>query len=155
VTKVPKRLLSQLAHVELVNPDPERSAWFFHDVLGLEETTREGDSIYFRGWGENLHHSLVLTEGPEALGHIAWRAAGPEELEDAAARLEASGHGEGWVDPVTGHGRAYRFRGPGGHSRRSSGRSSATARRVTSRRCSRTGRSGTARGAWPSARSTT
>jgi catechol 2,3-dioxygenase len=116
VSTVPKRLISQLAHVELVNPDPERSAWFFHDVLGMEETTREGSSIHLRGWGENLHHSLVLTEGDDALGHIAWRAAGPEELEEAVARLAASGHGEGWVDPVCGHGRAYRFRGPGGQT---------------------------------------
>lgn len=155
MTNVPKRLISQLAHVELVNPDPERSAWFFHDVLGMEETTREGGSIHCRGWGENLHHSLVLTEGPEALGHIGWRAAGPDELEEAAERLEASGHGEGWVDPVCGHGRAYRFRGPGVRPRRSSGRSSATGRRATSRRCSPIDRSATGRAAWPSARSTT
>lgn len=112
---IPKRLLSQLAHVELINPDPERSARFFHDVLGLEESGRDGRSIYFRGWGERFHHSLIVTEGPDALGHIGWRAASPEALEEAAQRLEAAGCGEGWVDGVPGHGPAYRFRGPGGH----------------------------------------
>jgi catechol 2,3-dioxygenase len=111
---VPERLLSQLAHVELINPDPERSARFFHDVLGLEESARDDRSIYFRGWGERFHHSLVVTEGPEALGHIGWRAAGPEALEEAARRLEASGYGDGWVDAVRGHGLAYRYHGPGG-----------------------------------------
>jgi catechol 2,3-dioxygenase len=115
VSTIPERLLSQLAHVELVNPDPERSARFVHDVLGLEESGRDGSSIYFRGWGERFHHSLVLTEGPEALGHIGWRAASPDALQQAAQRLETSGHGEGWVDAVTGHGQAYRFRSPGGH----------------------------------------
>jgi catechol 2,3-dioxygenase len=115
MTVVPERLLSQLAHVELINRDPEASARFFHDVLGLEETARDWQSIYLRGWGERFHHSLILTEGEPALGHIGWRAASPEALERAAAGLEDTGHGEGWVDPVTGHGRAYRFRGPGGH----------------------------------------
>jgi catechol 2,3-dioxygenase-like lactoylglutathione lyase family enzyme len=112
---IPDRLLSQLAHVELINPNPERSARFFHDVLGLEESGRDGRSIYFRGWGERFHHSLIVTEGPEALGHIGWRAASPETLMHAAQRLEASGHGDGWIDAVTGDGPAYRFRGPGGH----------------------------------------
>jgi catechol 2,3-dioxygenase len=115
MSTIPDRLLSQLAHVELVNSDPEASARFFHDILGLEESGRDGQSIYLRGWGENFHHSLVITEGERAFGHIGWRAASPEALETAAERLEASGHGLGWVDPVTGHGRAYRFRGPGGH----------------------------------------
>lgn len=116
MSAIPKRRLSQLAHVELVNPDPERSARFFHDVLGLEESGRDERSIYFRCWGERFHHSLIVTEGPDALGHIGWRAASPESLEEAAQRLEAAGYGEGWVDGVTGHGRAYRFRGPGGHA---------------------------------------
>jgi catechol 2,3-dioxygenase len=113
--EVPDRLLSQLAHVELVLADPEVSARFFHDVVGMEESGRDDRSIYLRGWGENFHHSLVLTEGPPALGHIAWRAASGAALEEAARRLDAGGYGEGWADPVTGHGRAYRFRGPGGH----------------------------------------
>jgi catechol 2,3-dioxygenase len=115
MTTIPERLLSQLAHVDLVNPDPERSARFFHDVPGLEESARDGRSIYFRGWGERFLHNLMVTEGPEALGHIGWRAAGPEGLMHLAQRLDASGHGAGRVDPVTGHGPAYRFRGPGGH----------------------------------------
>jgi catechol 2,3-dioxygenase len=31
------------------------------------------------------------------------------------ARIEEAGLGEGWQDPVTGHGRAFRYRDPGGH----------------------------------------
>ena len=46
MTTIPERLLFQLAHVELINPDPEGSARFFHDVLGLEESGRDGRSIY-------------------------------------------------------------------------------------------------------------
>ena len=37
-------LLSQLAHVELTTPTPEKSLEFWTQVVGLEETTRAGQS---------------------------------------------------------------------------------------------------------------
>ena len=111
-----RRLLSQLAHVELRSPDPEASVKFFTEILGLSVTAREGQSAYLRGWGEHFHHSLVITEGPQPhLSHLGWRAAGPEELDIAVSRLEEQGAGEGWQEAVTGHGPAYRYRSPGGH----------------------------------------
>ena len=110
------RLLSQLAHVELLSPRPEESVQFLRDVLGLEESGRSGRSVYLRGWGDYFHHSVVLTEADApGLGHIGWRTQGPDELEEAAARIEASGLGEGWHERSEGHGPAYRYRGPGGH----------------------------------------
>lgn len=113
---IPERLLSQLAHVELITPKPAESLEFFTEVLGLEQSGSDATSVYLRGWGENFQHSLQLTEGPEpALGHIGWRAASPAALEKAVTSLEKSGHGVGWQDPTTGHGAAYRFNGPGGH----------------------------------------
>jgi len=111
-----ERLLSQLAHVEILTPSPDESLRFFTEVLGLEESGRSGDSVYLRGWGEFFHHSLQVTaaDGP-GLGHIAWRADGPDQLEHAVAKLEAAGAGEGWFDDSVGHGPAYRYRSPGGH----------------------------------------
>jgi catechol 2,3-dioxygenase len=109
-------LLSQLAHVELTTPKPEESLRFWTQVVGLEETSRDGRSVYLRGWGDRFHHTLQLTEGPQAgLGHIGWRAAGEEELEAAVKRLEDAGAGEGWLEGSVGHGRAFRYRSPGGH----------------------------------------
>src|SRR5215470_18427581 len=103
------RLLSQLAHVELITPKPDESLKFFTDVMGLIETARRGNSVYLRGWGSHLHHELVLTEGPApALGHIGWRAAGPYELEVAVERLETGGAGVGWHTDTPGHGPAFR-----------------------------------------------
>jgi catechol 2,3-dioxygenase len=110
-------LFSQLAHVELITPKPDESLKFFTQVLGLEETARKGESVYLRGWGCHLHHELVLTAGREPrLGHIGWRAAGPDELNTAVARLEAAGAGSGWHDDTPGHGPAFRFTNPGGHA---------------------------------------
>jgi catechol 2,3-dioxygenase len=109
------RLLSQLGHIEITTPKLEESTRFFVDVLGLEESAREANSVYLRCWGEWFHNSVILTEGPEpTLVHIGWRAEGQAELEQAAKVLEESGVGEGWVEQSVGHGPAYRFRVPGG-----------------------------------------
>ncbi len=109
-------LIAHLAHVEVTTPVPEASLAFYRDVIGLEESARDATSVYLRGWGEHHFHSLQLTEGPApALGHIGWRTVSAEALEEAARRLEADGAGLGWEEPTTGHGRAYRFRGPSGH----------------------------------------
>ena len=111
-----KHLLAHLAHVELFTPRLEESLNFFTDVIGMEETAREGDSIYLRCWGDYYHHSVVLTRGEQpALGHGAWRTHGPEELEKAVASIEATGISGEWRDSTPGHGPAYFFRGPGGH----------------------------------------
>jgi catechol 2,3-dioxygenase len=111
-----KHLLAHLAHAEILTPRLEESVHFFKEVMGLEESGREGRSVYLRCWGEYYHHSLVLTEGPQpALGHIGWRTNGPEELEIAVQQIEASGQHGTWVEHTPGHGRTYRFQGPGGH----------------------------------------
>jgi catechol 2,3-dioxygenase len=108
-------LLSQLAHVELISPQPEETVRWMIDVLGLEETTRQDQSVYLRGWAEWLHSSLIVTEGPEpALGHIAWRTYGPDDPEIVARRFEGQENAIGWVEASVGHGRAYRYRAPVG-----------------------------------------
>ena len=38
-----ERLLSQLAHVEVLTPTPDESLRFYTDVLGLEVADRAGD----------------------------------------------------------------------------------------------------------------
>ena len=50
------RLLSQLAHVEVLTPTLEESLRFYTDVLGLQESARDGSSVYLRGWGERFLH---------------------------------------------------------------------------------------------------
>ena len=111
-----ERLISQLGHVELLSPEPQRSVDFLREVLGLELSAEEGKSAYLRGWGDFFFHTVQLTEAPSnGLGHVGWRSEGPEQLAKAVERLEASGNGEGWREGDLGHGPAYRFRGPGGH----------------------------------------
>ena len=114
---MPHRPLSMLSHVELLTHKPEESVAFARDILGLDVVGEEGDSVYLRCWGDYYAYSLVLTEGPEpALGHAAWRSWNAEQLDAAVASVEAAGVQGEWIDSSFGHGRAYRYIGPGGHS---------------------------------------
>lgn len=106
----------QLAHAELLTPDPEGTLWFFKELLGMEETIRVGQSVYLRAYEDWYHHSLKITEAPQpGLGHIAWRTESAEALERRVKILETSGLGKGWIDGDLGHGPAYRFTTPDGH----------------------------------------
>ncbi len=108
--------VAQLAHVELGTPDLERSAWFFRELFGLEESLRTEHSIYFRAYEDWYHHTLKLTRAPEpGLGHIAWRTTSPQALARRVRALEQCGAGVGWIDGEPGHGPAYQFLTPDGH----------------------------------------
>jgi len=112
----PKFDLAQLAHVEIFTPKVEETLWFFKELLGLEETERNGESVYLRAYEDFYHHSLKVTWGQKpGLGHVAWRATSPQALDRVAEALERGGQGQGWTDGDRGHGRAYRFTTPDGH----------------------------------------
>jgi catechol 2,3-dioxygenase len=72
--------------------------------------------VYLWGWGEWYHHSIKVTEAPQAgLGHVGWRADGPATIEPVKQEVDALGLGRGWIDGDCGHGPAYRFVDPAGH----------------------------------------
>lgn len=108
--------VAQLAHVEMLTPRPDETLHFFKDLIGLQETYREGRSVYLRAYQDTYHHSLIVTESDTSgMGHAAWRATSPEALEQMAASIEPTGLGRGWLDAGIGHGRAYCFETPDGH----------------------------------------
>jgi catechol 2,3-dioxygenase len=112
---MPQRLLSSLTHVELLTPDLQASARYARDILGLDVVAEEGDSVYLRCWGDYYLYSLVLTAAPEpGMGHLSWRSEGPEQFEEAVRRVQSSGAESEWIEESYGHGRAFRFIGPGG-----------------------------------------
>jgi catechol 2,3-dioxygenase len=108
--------LSQLAHVEVLTTDLDKSIEFFRDVVGMDETGREEQSVYLRAWGDVYHHTLKLTKSETSgLGHLGWRADSEEALHACVEYLESIGAGRGWTDGDQGHGKAYRFQSPEGH----------------------------------------
>jgi catechol 2,3-dioxygenase len=109
--------VAHIGHAELLTPKPDESLRFFEQVLGMEVEAREGQSVFLRGWGDYQRYSLKLTEADRAgLGHMAMRAWSPEALARRVEAIEASGRGEGWIDGDLGHGPAYRFTDPDGHT---------------------------------------
>jgi catechol 2,3-dioxygenase len=110
--------LAHLAHVELLTDRFDESLDFFLRVYGLTESGRDERSAYLRSWDEYEFHSLKLTRADTTgVGHIAYRAASPEALARRVAAIEASDFKVlGWIDGDLGHGRAFRFEDPFGHT---------------------------------------
>ena len=48
--KEPLFEVAQLAHVELLTPKPDDTLWFFKELLGMEESGRQGQSVYLRAY---------------------------------------------------------------------------------------------------------
>jgi catechol 2,3-dioxygenase len=108
--------IAQLAHVEMLSPKPEETLWFFTELLGMQVTHREGQSVYLRAYQDTYLHSLVITESPvSGLGHAAFRTSSPEDLESLAVAIEAAGQGTGWIEPGVGQGKTFTFTTPDGH----------------------------------------
>lgn len=112
----PMHEVAHLGHVELLTPEPERSLWFFTDVMGLTENGSDGDSVYLRTWDDYEQHSLKLTaHHTSGIRRTALRAAGPEALERRVREIERAGLGIGWRDGDPGIGPTYLFTDPDGH----------------------------------------
>jgi catechol 2,3-dioxygenase len=108
--------IAQLASIALYSPKPDETVAFFHDLLGMELSHRDGQSAYLRAYEDFYQYTLKITEAAGAgLEEITWRAASPDALQQCVKRIEASGLGLGWCDAAYAHGRAYRFCTPDGH----------------------------------------
>jgi catechol 2,3 dioxygenase len=102
-------VIAHLGPVELLTPKPEESLAFFHDVLGMEISGREGQSVFLRGWGDYQRYSLILTEARTS--GLAWM--GLRASDQASLERHARAIGGGRWD-----GGAYRFHDPDGHELR-------------------------------------
>jgi len=111
--------IAQLVSVALYSPKPDETVAFFHDMLGLEISHREGQSVYMRAYEDWYQYTLKITERKEAgLEEVTWRTSSPEALDTLAARVEETGLGIGWTENDYAHGRAYKFKLPDGHQQK-------------------------------------
>jgi 3,4-dihydroxyphenylacetate 2,3-dioxygenase len=104
------------AHIEYRVTDLERAAAFYVGLLGFVESARDPQRLYLRGYEEWLHHGLVLRRAPApGVGHLAFRVAGPADLEALAALARREGLPHRWVEgEEAGQGRALRLADPAG-----------------------------------------
>jgi catechol 2,3-dioxygenase len=77
---------TRASHVALTVTDLAASRDFYRDVIGLVVTEETGDTVYFRGLEEAVHHSLTLTttSGPALAERVGFRVATDEDIDRAA-----------------------------------------------------------------------
>ncbi len=108
--------IAQLVSVALYSPKPDETVAFFHDLLGMEISHREGQSVYLRAYEDFYQYTLKITEARQpGLEEITWRASSQEALDRRVQAIEATGLGAGWTDKDYAHGPAYKFCTPDGH----------------------------------------
>ena len=112
----PTHEVAHLAHIELLTPEPDRSLWFFTQILGLTENGRDGDSVYLRTWDDYEQYTVKLTaSNTSGIRRTALRTASQADLERLAQRAEQAGRGIGWLSEGAGIGRSYLCTDPDGH----------------------------------------
>jgi catechol 2,3-dioxygenase len=108
--------IAQLVSVALYSPKPNETVAFFHDLLGMEISHREGQSVYMRAYEDFYQYTLKITEAAQpGLEEVVWRASSPDALDRLVKNIEPTGLGIGWTEKDYAHGRAYKFRAPDGH----------------------------------------
>lgn len=108
--------IAHLGAVELMTPKPERSLWYFREILGMEVVHSTEQSVYLRAYGDYATATLKLTAAAQpGVGCIAWRTTSEQALERRAKAIEAAGLGIGWTNGDFGRGRSYRCHDPEGH----------------------------------------
>jgi catechol 2,3-dioxygenase len=107
---------AQLISVALYSPKPDETVQFFHEMLGMEISHREGQSVYLRAYEDFYQYSLKITERDQpGLEEITWRAKSPDALNRIVNGLKDTGAGIGWTENDYAHGSAYKFTTPDGH----------------------------------------
>jgi len=77
--------IAQLVSVALYSPKPDETVAFFHDMLGMEISHREGQSVYMRAYEDYYQYTLKITERKDAgLEEVTWRASSSEGRSDVA-----------------------------------------------------------------------
>ncbi len=108
--------IAHLANAELLTPEPDKSLWFFTQVLGLTQNGSSGDSVYLRTWDDYEQYSLKLTaSNTSGLARTGLRAASEDALKRRVAEVEAAGLGIGWQEGDLGIGPTYLCLDPDGH----------------------------------------
>ena len=108
--------IAHLGRVEILTPKPDKSLWYFREILGMEVVHLQGPSVFLRGYGDRATATIKLTDAKlPGIGCIGWRAESPQALKRRVHAIEQAGLGAGWHDGDFGCGPAYRFNDPDGH----------------------------------------
>jgi catechol 2,3-dioxygenase len=108
----------RLSHVDITVPDLDLAAAYYTEVMGMLETERTADQIFFKCWDEEDHHSLAVRYDPRVgIDRFSFKVAGDNDLETLESRVERYGMGVRRVSrgESVGQGESIRFDTPSGH----------------------------------------
>lgn len=108
----------RIGRLELRVMDLEESVKYYTDIIGLQETGRDGDRVYLKAWDEYDHHSIILQKSDSAgMDHMAFKVKDVYELEKLEFKIEQFGCELTRVPNNTrlAEGQAIRFTIPTGH----------------------------------------
>ncbi len=89
----------RLSHAQLRVTDLAWSRTYYVDVLGLQVTHEEPDTIYLRAMEERGHHCLILRQANEAsIGSLGFKLWSEEDLDRAATWFAGQGLPVNWVE---------------------------------------------------------
>ncbi|MCZ8333961.1 MAG: 3,4-dihydroxyphenylacetate 2,3-dioxygenase [Rhodobacteraceae bacterium] len=89
----------RLSHAELRVTDLAWSRTYYVDVLGLQVTHEEPDTIYLRAMEERGHHCLILRQANEAsIGSLGFKLWSEEDVDRAATWFAGQGLPVNWVE---------------------------------------------------------
>ena len=79
-------------HAQVRVLDLEKSVTFYKDVLGLVETGRDAERVYFKCWDERDHHSFVIRQAEEAgIDFFGFKVLDDATLDDLERKLNEYG----------------------------------------------------------------
>jgi catechol 2,3-dioxygenase len=89
----------RLSHVELKVTDLASSKAYYADLLGLQVTHEDADSLYLRAMEERGHHCLILRQAAEAsVGVLGFKVWSEEDLDRASQWFAARGLPVSWIE---------------------------------------------------------
>ena len=110
----------RLSHADVRVPDLELAVAYYTEVVGLFESSRDGDHVCLKAWDEHQHHSLILPRrrrtGSTHWASRSWSSPSSTGWPAASTRpgSRPRGSGPGELGPGSGH--TVRFRSPSGHT---------------------------------------
>lgn len=81
----------RLGYVHVRVTDLDEAKRHYGDTMGLYPTHDEPGRVYYKGWDEWDHHSVVLEEGGVGLVELGFKVADPADLEVYEKRAEQFG----------------------------------------------------------------
>ncbi|HYU94009.1 MAG TPA: catechol 2,3-dioxygenase [Actinomycetota bacterium] len=109
----------RLSHVDITVPDLDLASAYYTEVIGMRQTERTPDRVFFNCWDEEDHHSLAVRYDPRVgIDLFSFKVEAEDDLEDLERRVERYGvrvHRMSRGEEV-GQGASIRFETPSGHT---------------------------------------